>query len=184
MSDISDVQSVLVGVIAGAVYPNGTAAPSVSGHPIVVYAGWPAAGKLDPDLAAGKAHITVFQTATETNKTRYSKDWQPQGATGKVIRELRRQDRIFQITIWASTPAQRDAIGSALDVALAQIEFLVMPDGLGARLIYRNSHVSDDLQKAKLYRRDFQYSVEYATTQTMDATAITQTTTNVTLSTT
>ena len=262
MSDIIDVQTALVSVVAAAVYPNGTGAASVSGGPIIVYAGWPTASTLDNDLLAGKAHVSVYPTMIENNKTRYFKDWQPGilnvgtltavvsgqsiaiggtipavtnphivaalvngkpyvyavlpsdslatvatalagliavdvagttaggavitlpasanitraavGVTGTSIREVRRQERVFQITVWANSPNQRDAISSALDVALATTQFLTMPDGYGARLIYRNSHVTDDLQKAKLYRRDFQYSVEYATTQTEVDMQITQ----------
>lgn len=262
MSDITDIQQALVNVIAAAVYPSGTGAASVSGGPVIVYAGWPTASTLDADLIAGKAHVTVYPTMIETNKTRYSKDWQTGvlnvatltatlsgqtitiggtippasnphivaalvngkpyvytvlvtdtlatvasglaaliavdvvgtvaagavitmpasanairanvGVTGTSIREVRRQERVFQITVWANTPTQRDQISSALDVALAVSQFITMPDGYGARVIYRNSHMTDDLQKAKLYRRDFQYSVEYATTQTEVDTQITQ----------
>lgn len=261
MSDIVDVQNSLVAIVAGAVYPSGTGAASVSGLPVVVYAGWPTASRLDADLLTGKAHITVYPTMIEQNKTRYFKDWNQAsvntatvtatitgqtiviggampapfvthnvaaivsgksyvyavlssdtlatiatalaaliaadwagttaaagvitlpalavltaarvGVTGTSIREIRRQERVFQITVWSSTPTQRDVIGAALDVALAATEFLSMPDGYGARLIYRNSHMTDDLQKAKLYRRDFQYSVEYATTQTAIDTQVT-----------
>lgn len=96
------------------------------------------------------------------------------GVTGTSIREVRRQERVFQITVWASTPAQRDTLGAAVDMALAVTEFLTLADGFGARLIYRNSSLSDESQKAKIYRRDFQYSVEYATTQTATDTQITQ----------
>lgn len=96
------------------------------------------------------------------------------GVTGTSIREIRRQERVFQITIWAQTPTLRDTIGSALDGALAATEFLTMPDGYGARLFYKSSNVIDALQKAKLYRRDFMYNVEYATTQTEVDTQVTQ----------
>jgi len=106
------------------------------------------------------------------------------GVTGSLARVLRTQDRVFQITVWASTPAQRDVIGAALDVALSAVERFTLADGFSARLIYRNSHITDQTQKAKLYRRDFQYSVEYSTTQSVAATQITQTTLNVSLSTT
>ena len=262
MSDIIDVQTALVNAIVAGVYPNGTTQPSVSNSAIVVYPGWPDSSNLDADLLTGKAHVTVFPTATEKNTTRYSKDWQPQtvntatitavilnqtvtiggvfpspfaahninvmvnsvpyvyavqsgdtltsiatalkalivagvpgttstgpvitlptnarinaarvGVSGTSIRELRRQERVFQITVWAQTPTLRDTIGSAFDVALAAVEFLTMPDGFGARLIYKSSAVIDSLQKAKLYRRDFLYSVEYATTQIEVDTQITQ----------
>lgn len=262
MSDIIDVQNTLVAIAASTVYPNGAGSPSITGAPIILYPGWPDAAQLDSDLTAGKVHITVFPTATESNKTRYPKDWVQQsvnpaaitasvtgqaitiggaiaspfapcnvmatvnhqiyayavqagdtlasiaaglaaligvgvpgttssgavvamsntanvgatriGLSGISTRELRRQERVFQITVWANTPTQRDVIGSALDIALAATEFLTLPDGYGARMIYRSSNVIDALQKAKLYRRDFMYSVEYATTQTETDMQITQ----------
>jgi hypothetical protein len=119
-----------------------------------------------PGTAAASGVVTLPSSASITAAR--------VGVTGTSIREIRRQERVFQITVWASTPAQRDVIGAALDIALAATEFLTMPDGYAARLIYRNSHLSDDMQKSKLYRRDFQYSVEYATTQTATDTQITQ----------
>jgi hypothetical protein len=265
MSDVIDVQNTLVNIVAAAVYPNGTGQPSVGNCDIRVYPGWPTASKLDADLNVGIAHITVFPTNTESNKTRYPRDWVPQaippasitvalsgqaitiggavptpfvshnvmamvnglpyvypvvptdtinsiaaalaalipgaaasgatittastssvtaarvGVVGTSIREIRRQERVFQITVWANTPALRDTIGSAFDIALANTEFLTMPDGYGARLTYRSSHVVDALQKAKLYRREFMYSVEYATTETRSDAQITQGQLNVAL---
>lgn len=259
MSDVVDVQTSLVSTIANAVYPNGTSAASVSGFPVIVYAGWPMSVTLDADLINGKSHVTVFSTQIERNTTRFSRDWQPLslttatltatisgtsliiggtvtigqnvmvmvnnkpyvyaslatdtlitiatalaalialdiattsaagaiitcpanarltaariGVTGTATRELRRQVRTFQLTIWADTPSKRDTLSAAIDVALTAIEFLSLPDGYAARLTYQNSHVIDTLQKAKLYRRDFFYAVEYATTQTETETSITE----------
>lgn len=88
------------------------------------------------------------------------------GTTGTSIRELRRQERVFQITVWADTPAHRDAVAQPVDVTLAATQFLSLADGTVARLIYKGSPVTDANQKAKLYRRDMLYTVEYATTQT------------------
>lgn len=88
------------------------------------------------------------------------------GTTGTAIREIRRQERVFQISVWSDTPAHRDAVIQPVDIALADTQFLTLADGTAARLIYRNSPVTDNNQKAKLYRRDLMYSVEYATTQT------------------
>ncbi len=102
------------------------------------------------------------------------------GITGTMIREIRRQERQFQITAWADTPVHRDAIAQTIDVALAAIEFLTMADGYAARLIYRGSTVVDAQQKAGLYRRDLIYTVEYATTQVATATQVTQEQINVT----
>jgi hypothetical protein len=95
------------------------------------------------------------------------------GVTGAAVMEIRRQERQFQITVWADTPAHRDAVTQPVDRALALTRFLTMPDGMAARIIYVGSPITDDLQKARLYRRDMIYSVEYATTQTETETQIT-----------
>ena len=98
------------------------------------------------------------------------------GTTGTLTTEVRRQNRLMQVTIWADTPAHRDAIAQPVDLALAQVEFLTMPDGTAARIIYRDSPVTDGLEKQVLYRRDLRYDVEYATTTsqtTADVLAIT-----------
>lgn len=96
------------------------------------------------------------------------------GVTGSSMREVRRQERSFQIGVWADTPGRRDAIAQAIDSALAFTTFVTMPDSSAARLTYKNSVVGDQFQKDKLYRRDLMYSVEYATTQTELDTQITQ----------
>jgi phage tail sheath gpL-like len=76
MADLTDVENALVALIAQAVYPNGTALPSVAAIPVKVYAGWPAAAQLDADLRAGIANVSVFPTDSEQNTTRYPKTWQ------------------------------------------------------------------------------------------------------------
>ena len=88
------------------------------------------------------------------------------GTTGTSIREIRRQERVFQITVWSDTPTHRDAAIKPIDTALAALRFINLADGTVGRLIYKSSPVTDNNQKAKLYRRDLMYSVEYATTQT------------------
>lgn len=95
------------------------------------------------------------------------------GSYGTSFRELRRQERQFQITIWANTPQNRDAVANPIDTALAAISFLTLADQSAARLIYKSSPMTDNNQKSKLYRRDFIYTVEYATTETATDTQIT-----------
>jgi hypothetical protein len=94
------------------------------------------------------------------------------GGFGTVAREIRRQERTVMLTVWAKSPDLRDTVAAAIDVALAGQRFLTMPDGFGARLIYKNSLVVDALQKAVLYRRDLNYSVEFATTTAKKAAAV------------
>lgn len=82
------------------------------------------------------------------------------------IMELRQQLRGWQITVWAPTPGQRDAVGKAIDTAFAGIERVLLPDQTNAHLIYESSRVSDANQLQQEYRRDLFYSVEYSTTIT------------------
>jgi hypothetical protein len=86
------------------------------------------------------------------------------GGFGTVAREVKRQERVMSIITWANSPALRDQIAGAVDACLADRRFVCMPDGFGARIIYKNSMVIDAQQKAALYRRDLNYLVEYATT--------------------
>lgn len=85
------------------------------------------------------------------------------GTTGSVQREVRRQERQFQITTWAGTPALRSTVAKAIDAALAQVRFLGFADGTGGRLQYRGSPVTDFDQRQGVYRRDLIYTVEYGT---------------------
>ena len=85
MADESDVEIALARLIAALLYPGGLSgvggydtAPanawslagaygsvppgnSAAGLPVRIYRGWPAAQQLDPDLAAGIAHVTIFK---------------------------------------------------------------------------------------------------------------------------
>ena len=260
MADITDVESALVALAAQVLYPNGSAAPSVSGVPAMVYAGWPTQDTLDSDLRSGKAHVSVFSTPTERNTTRYERKWQPLaapmctittliagqtitlggtvavpqnvmavvdhlpyvypvqagdtltkvatglaalipgatslgqvitvpgsanlttarvGGVGTSIMILRNQERVMMLSVWADTPAHRKAIVEPIDVALANLSFLTLADQTRARIIYRGSRIDDSQQKAKLYRRDLLYSVDYATTIVSYDAQITQTQLNV-----
>lgn len=267
MADITDVENSLVALIAQTLYPLGTAQPSVAGIGCVVYAGWPTESRLDADLIASKAHITIFPTATERNTTRYPTAWQTQainaatltltitgqtvtvggalpspfyahnlavlvngkvytyavqsadtltsiataltnliavdnagttntaaviampvsahidsvavGTIGTSIREVKRQERVMQITVWSDSPSHRDAVVQPIDIILAATPFITLADGTMGRLIYKSSPITDNNQKAKLYRRDLLYSVEYATTQTATSTQIVAAQTNI-----
>ncbi len=97
------------------------------------------------------------------------------GTSGTQVREIRRQEKVFQISVWADTNEKRVTLASAIDAALSSVNFLTMPDGTAARLIYRNSLDSDVAQKDRIYRRDIFYTVEYATTQTSVDTQVSQT---------
>lgn len=96
------------------------------------------------------------------------------GTIGTRIAELRRQERVFMLTVWAPTAALRDAAANAIDVALADTKFLTLADSSAARVIYKGSPATDVFQRANLYRRDLNYLVEYATTLVETDTQVTQ----------
>jgi hypothetical protein len=170
MADLTDVANALVTAIAAAAYPSGTAQPSVGNVPILVYQGWPNPAALTADLLAGKVHINVFPRPNDrvTSLSMGDDGWVEttnNGVTGTSIREVRRQTRTFQITLWANCYDHRDPVASAIDSALAVMTRLVMPDTTQAIASYLHSTQDDDSQKQGVYRRDFFFDVNYATTQ-------------------
>ena len=87
------------------------------------------------------------------------------GGAGSMIREIKRQKRGFMVTLWCPDPDSRDDLASPLDAALAAIDYLSLPDGSAARVIYEKTVSLDKSEGKNLYRRDLFYSVEYPTTQ-------------------
>jgi hypothetical protein len=86
-----------------------------------------------------------------------------------TVREIKRQKRGFQITFWCPSPEVRDVIVPPCDLALAETDFLSLPDGTAGRCLYERTLVSDRVEREGLYRRDLFYSVEYGTTQSGSA---------------
>lgn len=91
------------------------------------------------------------------------------GGIGSALRELRRQESDFQIVFWCPKPDMRDVLASAVDVVLSESTDIVFSDGSHGILRYARTTMIDGQQKYQLYRRDLVYSVDYATTQTIDA---------------
>lgn len=87
------------------------------------------------------------------------------GVFGTSIREVKAQERYFQITIWASTPAIRDQVGSFIDRKLGARSSLNLLDGSYGKLEYRSSPITDVLAKAQNYQRQLIYSVDFPTTE-------------------
>lgn len=87
-------------------------------------------------------------------------------ASATVVSEWRRQTQDFRISVWAGSPAQRDALSSTADAALAPLAFLPLADGSSARVRGHGSVVIDDDRDASIYRRDILVDAEYATTTT------------------
>ena len=252
MADQSGVESALVGILAGVVYPTGTTGQSVTGSEVQLYRGFPEPQKLNATLSSGGSIVTVYgQGRGVRNVTRYPQGWRllsltvvsldasvvgdtitfsgtcsaglnagvlvsgfgyvypvqatdtptkvadalavlipgasssgpvltcsttPSvtiGTSGTATREMRRQQQLFMVTCWCSTPEQRDTLASAIDGLMAATSFLSLTDGQAAQVVFQDTASSDTGENANLYRRDLTYRIEYATTQTVtDATMI------------
>ena len=177
MADIVDINNALVNLIAGIVYPNGTANPSVTGQPILVYQGWPSADALANDFTANKVHISVFSSGSSKIININNGEWWTVSTTNglaTIARETRRQTKQFQVTIWANCFDARDPLAKIVDSALSTISRLAIADGSVAKIAFTNDLQLDDKQKFGVYRRDLFYEVEYSTIETTTATPITQ----------
>lgn len=177
MADISEVIESFGNSIALAVYPKGTDKPSVANAPIKIVQGWPVENELSATLSSGGVMISIFPRPGDkvTWERMGEMDWQEQsndGTQGVSIRELRRQTKTLQITIWGSSPGKRDPVAKSVDVALSVLGRITLPDGTQGIVRYVNSIQDDMLQKQGIYRRDLMYSVNYAVTQTLDGFAI------------
>jgi hypothetical protein len=77
MSDLSDVSNTLVGLIAGILYPNGTAVPVSPGVGAMcrVGAGWPPDAQLTPDLAAGVVNVSIYPMNIERPVPHFMEQW-------------------------------------------------------------------------------------------------------------
>lgn len=100
------------------------------------------------------------------------------GTFGSYSQEWERQAHRIQITVWAPDPNTRNLVSAPIKQGLAQIAFLTMPDGYGARVKSQGGFFSDALEKAKTYRRDLIYEVEYATTTQSEVATVVAATVN------
>lgn len=100
------------------------------------------------------------------------------GTSGTMVRPLRRQQKIFQLTAWASGHTQRDLLGAAIDQAIEPLSRAALTDGSIGILHYRQSRQDDSMQKQRIYRRDVLYAVDYMTTQTTTGTEVVATPTS------
>ncbi len=85
MADISDVLTVLTQTVAGAIYPNGTAQPSVSGATTTIMPGWPAPAALDAAMAAGNVVVSIYPRPEERNTTRFRQVWQQASVSAPTL---------------------------------------------------------------------------------------------------
>ncbi|MEB0133569.1 hypothetical protein [Pseudomonas sp. CCI2.4] len=88
------------------------------------------------------------------------------GGFATASMETKRQEKQFQITVWAPTPTTRDLCAGPIDAALSDSMNIAFADGSTGIIRYSHSTQTDQIEKAGLYRRDLIYTVDYATVQT------------------
>lgn len=94
------------------------------------------------------------------------------GGFGTAFKETKRQEQSVQIIIWANSPETRAAVADPIDSALSDGNNIAFTDGSAGIITSSGSLMTDQLQKADLYRMDLFYTIDYATTQTLQATEI------------
>lgn len=81
-----------------------------------------------------------------------------------AMKEIRRQEQGFGISIWCSSPLMRDVISPVVDGSLAEKNFIALLDGTYGRVRFESVVTTDSSEDANLYRRDLIYMVDYPTT--------------------
>lgn len=95
--------------------------------------------------------------------------------------ELSRQERVFLIRCWTTSPIVRDNLMNPIDIAFKENYRVVMPDGFWAPIFPMEAAepFMDDWEKSLMVIGNLEYKVQYATTKTDSFTTITDTIQNV-----
>ena len=122
-----------------------------------------------PDAVASNLAAAIRQ---ERSVLLAGKSFSVIGASGIVVRvvadspamrEVRRQSHDIRVSFWCPNPTLRDRAAATVDLALAALTFIELPDSSRGRIGFKNTALFDRSQNAILYRRDLTYSVEYPT---------------------
>lgn len=179
MASVDDVSRYLAKRVTEVVYPDGICLPGILNVPVKVYPGWPVSGVLQQDLEAGNVHVSVWALPTERRSTTpLGRPFRPVAfgsRSGKAVRELMRQIKDFQITVWTPTPSLREKVGTAIDTAFAEQCHIDLGDSAPAQLLYLRQFDIDSAENWHVYRRDLIFSVNFATTQMITAPEVIQT---------
>ncbi len=125
----------------------------------------------DTPATAAQALAALIPTASAQGATiTIVNDGSLQGrvvGSGIAQMETRRQEQGIMVSVWCPTPAGRDSVAATIDNALSNIDWLTLSDGTVARLLYHGTTETDESEKASLYKRILEYTVEYPTTLRM-----------------
>lgn len=86
--------------------------------------------------------------------------------TGESIMEFKRQQQLFQVSLWTVSYVARAACAPIIDKSIGFLKRFVLPDNFFAAINHMHTKEFDQFDKTPVYRRDLVYQIEYATTQT------------------
>jgi hypothetical protein len=95
------------------------------------------------------------------------------GAPGTVVDRIHRQRLQFRIVVWSPNPADRAAIGRAIDVAVKQNLTFRLADTSQALMTYQGTNLDDKFENEGTYRRDLMVNVIFDTTILFDGYEVT-----------
>ncbi|WP_102323874.1 hypothetical protein [Komagataeibacter saccharivorans] len=88
------------------------------------------------------------------------------GAAGgyvPAVRTARRQQQLFQVTVWSASPAARDALGTAVENGMAFIDWLTAGSGSTFQIEARGDWNNDAAQNSGIFMRPFRFIATYDT---------------------
>jgi len=128
------------------------------------------AGDTPVSIAAILAALVPGATASDVLVTMPTDLVTPRVVQDATVQtEVRRQEAVFRISVFAPSPSVRDALAGAIDLALAQVSLVTLPDGSVGYVRYARTMMLDASQQVSEWRRDLLYHVEYPTVVTAAA---------------
>lgn len=85
------------------------------------------------------------------------------GGYAPAVRTARRQQQLFQATVWSATPNARDALGTAIDNGMAFIDWLTDANGSTFQIESRGNWNNDAAQNSGIFMRPFRFIATYDT---------------------
>lgn len=85
------------------------------------------------------------------------------GGYAPAVRTARRQQQLFQVTVWSATPDARDALGTAIENGMAFIDWLTDANGSTFQIEARGDWNNDAAQNSGIFMRPFRFVATYDT---------------------
>ncbi|GBQ07627.1 hypothetical protein AA11826_2248 [Komagataeibacter oboediens DSM 11826] len=85
------------------------------------------------------------------------------GGYSPAVRTARRQQQLFQVTVWSASTKARDAMGTAIENGMAFIDWLTDANGSTFQIEARGDWNNDAAQNSGIFMRPFRFVCTYDT---------------------